>query len=224
MDAVMIGHSFIRRLRDETFPPRVAHRRIPRGQDIHHVQQNKARAFASKLRLDDNIRAIYTASNGINLIKDLHKSESLIFQIRPDMILIDIGSNDLANLTDQDHNSALNFAHQVLEFAESLPAHLIIINAILPRSESITCSPETFRYNASHYNRIVSTFCATSPHIKFNKMWGFNFHYDNDTEQTRPVSLWSLDGIHCDTQIGRKQYRSRIRHALLDNMYIVNRR
>ena len=61
--------------------------------------------LTEKLHLDNNIRAICTASNDTNLIKDLYKAQSLVDHVNPSIILIDIGSNDLAALIDQNHNT-----------------------------------------------------------------------------------------------------------------------
>ena len=215
---VIIGHSFVRRLRDHLFTPRSSHGR-PRGQDISFCHNTKAQLCAQKLGVSNNIRAVYTSGNDINLIADLHKSESLIHEIQPQIIVIDIGSNDIANIDHENHNIMLEFANRLIDFALALTAPLIIINSVLPRTERISSTPDQFRNNASHFNKFISVYVSDTSNIIYNKMRGFAYYYDaNNKESPKPVHMWSQDGIHCDER-SIQQYRNRIRHAILDNIH-----
>ena len=224
MQSVLVGHSFIRRLRDTIFTPASKQRRGGRGQDVHHVQDRRASTCAKRLGVDKNIDYVYTSSNLINFIDDLHTANSTIDQVRPQIVLIDIGSNDVAQLHTVAPNATLSLANRVFEFAQSLNLPLVIINAILPRTSNIHSSAEIFRQNAANYNHALATICSSTDTIRYNKMRGFHYYYDhNDQQQHRPVTHWSTDGIHCDTELSKKQYRNRIRHAILDNIHIARR-
>ena len=220
MDLVIVGHLFIRRLRDNYFPPRPAHRH-PRGQDISFCHTDKAQQYSHKLGLQHHINSVYTSSNSINLISDLHRSLSLIHHIKPDILLLDIGSNDIANVHKVDPNLMLELAHELFQFAVSTQVPLVIINAVLPRTSKISSNPDDFRNNASHFNKSIQVYASDTQNVKYNKMRGFSFYYDqHKNERQKPVDHWSTDGIHCDSQ-SIHQYRNRIRHAVLDNIHFI---
>jgi hypothetical protein len=218
MDAIFVGHSFIRRMRDEVL--RVANntRTRPRPRDISWTQPHGAQSFARHLRLHDMFHCVYTEANNINLVTDLDSAMSTISHVRPFLLLIDIGSNDVADVMTLDPNAMLRLATAVHDFAVQTAVPCVIINAILPRTGNISCDAAIFRGNAVLYNRFLASLCDDRT-THYNKMRGFAYIHQWSRRSSREVSTWSKDGIHCDSPISMRRYINRIRQAVLAHAY-----
>ena len=210
MKAVIIGHSFVRRLRDEALPP--PHFRL---KDVawHHSQ--KAISLATNLALDEVYQEVYTVSDGLVFISDLKLANSTLFNLKPELVVVDIGSNDIANVALCEPTRMLDMATQVFEFADSIQGAQAVVNAVLPRTNNISGHPSVFRQNATQYNVCLSNLCDPSFRVTFNKMRGFHGRWNEvGLEEPLPVASWSNDGIHCNAT-SLERYRQRIRHAML---------
>jgi hypothetical protein len=218
--AVLVGHSFIRRLRDDILANPHQKRRI---RDITWTHPYRARVLAEGLNISDFITSVYTESDNLNFIGDLDRSYTSICHVDPMVVVIDIGSNDIAQCFSGDPWAMLALATQVHDFATSIQKGalhpLIIINAVIPRINNMQCDPQTFRINAMQYNKCLGVLCDTKDGIVINKMRGFNFTNTDRQEQPREVISWSNDGIHPDMPGSMERYRNRVRHCILDNLH-----
>ena len=205
-----MGHSFLRRLRDDM----IVNSGSRHGLDIGRASTINAAKMATKLGVSNHLRAIYTHCNYINLIKDLPRCAAITQKIEPSIVVIDIGSNDLANIKTRDHIKMLQLATQVTDFAASIPAKVVIIHAILPRTARITPSTETFQDNVDLYNNFLKNICETSDNLIYDKLRGFRNIWIDNVEYPLKVSDWSTDGIHCNSQ-SMKKYKARVRQAIL---------
>ena len=79
-----------------------------------------------------------------NIINHLHKAESLAHEIKPNIVVIDIGSNNVAQLTAAQPSTMLNHVHIVFTFGLTLKVGLVIFNAIQPRTTGIRSTPDIF--------------------------------------------------------------------------------
>jgi hypothetical protein len=214
MDVAFLGHSFIRRLRDDN----IHHTKGRHGLDIGTHSDINATLFAKCIGVHHHVRRIYTHTNYILFIKDIARCSLLITKIKPGIVLIDIGSNDLASVTKVNPALMLELATQITDSATQLSSSVIIINGILPRTAGMTASAETFQDNADLYNRFLKNICETSTNLVYNKLRGFTHTWIDNIEQKKPVSDWSTDGIHCNTIESMKRYRTRIKQAILSQI------
>ena len=149
--------------------------------------------------------------------------------LTPTVVVIDIGSNDLAHVDVFKPKLVLELATRVTDFALALRADRVIINAILPRTGHMTCDVDTFRDNTDLYNVIVNDYCDSEPGLRFNKMRGLSqtilsrLATQQERERPpRPVSDWSDDGIHCDRPRSQRIYSSCVKFALLEAAFSLS--
>jgi lysophospholipase L1-like esterase len=215
MDVVLLGHSYIRRLRDGLIPPLHSHR----GQDVGIGSLIRAAQLASNLNISQHIRRVYTFSDGVVRIRDLDGIQTFVDRIRPGIVFIDIGSNDLAHYDVVDAYTMLQLVTQLTDLALSLHAPKIILSAILPRTGNITCSPDTFRENAELFNTYLMNICDPKSKLVYHKPRGFWNQYLDGLEHTLEVSDWSSDGIHCNRPDSFQKYKTRTRRAIMTQVH-----
>ena len=215
MDVVLLGHSYIRRLQDGLIPPLHSHH----GQDVGIGSLIRAAQLASNLNISQHIRRAYTFSDGVVRIRDLDGIQTFVDRIRPGIVFIDIGSNDLAHYDVVDAYTMLQLVTQLTDLALSLHAPKIILSAILPSTGNITCSPDTFRENAERFNTYLLNICDPKSKLVYHKPCGFWNQYLDGLEHTLEVSDWSSDGIHCNRPDWFKKYKARTRRAILTQVH-----
>ena len=128
-----------------------------------HVAQYAAHAAV----LGHRVTGLYTAANDINLIEHLNKAEATVRNVMPSIVLLHVGSNDLAHAVTVNPMETLELATLVVDFAEYLPKQLhvecVIINSVVPRnSNNMSCSAEVFRANMAHFNAVIENYCVSS--------------------------------------------------------------
>ena len=139
MECVFVGHSYIRRLRDHYLPRRFPYRDVR----PHHVE--RARELAKELELDNQFAGAYTAADDIVFIRELEHTRRTIATVKPGVVVIDIGTNNIARLTADDHVAILNLVTRVYEFARSLHVSLVVVNVVIPRCKG------SFSVKLCHY-------------------------------------------------------------------------
>ena len=212
MEVVLLGHSFIRRLRDDLVPWRP---QGGRGTDVGLGHPLRAAQLARAMGVSRNVRRIYTFSDGIVRIGDVDQAAAFVRRASPGVLLLDVGSNDLAHIVTVDPVQVLRLAVQLTDVASLFEAAFVIINAIIPRTGNITCVPDTFRENAELFNTFVKNICETSEKLVFHKLRGFWNTRHGAVTLPCQVPEWSTDGIHCDTSLSMRRYRVRTKHAIL---------
>ena len=174
MDIVLCGHSFVRRYRDWISPC------FPRS-DVQPSNKTRAATFATALRLDKHFRYVYTVSDNIVFLRDLINALPSILCLHAQIVVIDIGSNDLSKLTSHCPKTTVFIANEIFSFANNVCAPRVVINAVLPRVGNLACSPDTFLLNSRDLNNYLSTLCSVESHIHYNKLKGF--HYNLSTSR-----------------------------------------
>ena len=182
MDLLFVGHSYVRRLRDhylqrpDRHRPYTHVRRHPRP-DQRNVRPYQSRGTATLCRninLDVNFNAAYTVGDDIVFVCDLPISHRDVRSVRPAVVMVDIGSNDIASLTAVYHGAMLRLAMDVHSFALSLDVAMVVLNTVLPQTDRLACSPETFLANAKSYNKILLNLAGSGgvPIVWFSTRWG----------------------------------------------------
>jgi len=214
MNVTLVGHSFVRRVQVGLIPG-------SRGHDIETPES--ARHFSTLLQVSDHFKYVYTCAQHLNMVYHLPEYTHTIMKTSPSIVVLDIGSNDLAHITDVQPDISLQLATQIVQFAKSLIDYgvkLILINSILPRTGRISCSPEVFTKNAQSTNSYLKQLTDVEQRIKFNKLRGF-FGTDQAYSSPPTVETWSNDGIHCNKNGSEQLYAKRLRHGLLFHKHIA---
>ena len=184
MHGVLIGHSYVRRIRRELGP------RSHTNRDIDFKDRNcmAAREMSTNLGLINCVNYMYTLSSGINMFEDLPQGA-----INRDFIVINMGSNDLASLNFRSASYCRHLAWKYVNWALSTGASNIVFIGVLKRSGRITCSKDTFDYNRSAFNKYLRHISMKYENVTYKKLRGFE-----TTKDKKPLDInqWSLDGIH----------------------------
>ena len=215
-DVLLLGHSYIRRYRDSLITRENGRNR---GRDISQSRPHIAILAASKANLAKDISGLYTASQGINLMDDLWRTESSINAIRPAIVALHIGSNDLSNLTSINGETAKWLARRGLDFANYICTQYGVVKVLmfstLPRTAGLSCTPEEFRENMGTFNKEIEIHCDNN-RLNYVHVRGFYCTKINNLDVPRPVRDWSGDGIHCDMEKSKKKYAQRVRFAIMN--------
>jgi hypothetical protein len=175
--------------------------------------------LSKNLNISQHVKRVFTFSDGVVSIGDIARAHSFINDIGPGIVLIDIGSNDLAHIQTVDPSTMLHLATSLTDLVLTLNACKVIFNAILPRTGNITCNPETFRANAELYNNYLKNICDPKSKLVYHKPRGFWNSYTDGLEHICQVSEWSSDGIHCDTPESFRRWTARTRRAILTQVH-----
>lgn len=220
MKVLLVGHSFIRRLRRQFNPSLRCD-----ISTMSHADRMAAGQFARYLEVDRHFPQIFTYSEHLNLIQDLNSTLQCITSVRPAVVMMQVASNDISRLSKFAPSAILTLASEVVDYANhllSLGVQLVIINCVLPRTARISSTPEVFLQNANHFNTIVKNLSESNKFIKYQKLRGY-FGPPTTFGNPPEVSSWSADGIHCNkNQAAEQFYRRRLRHALLLHKHLVS--
>ena len=167
-DITLAGHSFVRRARNSLVYDHTLG-------DVNASQSERAKTLCEKLCLDQQFDHVYTVSDNIVFLDDLLNAAHFIIDSCPSVLLIDIGSNDVAHLIQRAPAQTLNLACRIMDVVGLVQAKSTIVNAILPRTVNISCSPDVFLENSADYNNYMSNFAAVHDSVHYNKMKGFIF-------------------------------------------------
>ena len=215
-NVLLIGHSFVRRYRDTLIKPENGRKS---GRDISESRGHVAITAARVANVSYRVGALFTASQKINLLKHLDKSETTVIAVQPEVVVLHIGSNDLANFPVVDEFAARELAKAAWRFAEHLcndyGVRRVVMLSTLPRAALITGSPATFTDNMNFFNSELENLCRPLQQLIYVRVRGFFFKKVNNLDVPRPVAEWSTDGVHCDEE-SMPKYAKRIRLAILN--------
>ena len=166
--------------------------------------ENNSNTISSQLRLNNFLDSLHLFGKGGAKISndfDLDYFRDQVKSVRPDFVIIDIGTNDLAAGV-----QPLSVAVKVVDFANDLlhrissVKHVRICSAILRDRVDISES-ELFKQKIFSFNNYLLNLCAVSYHVH-KGFW------------TNSISEWSRDGIHPNNSVGRKNYKQSVRIAV----------
>lgn len=188
---VIIGHSFVSGLYD--------HLQNKTHQHLHPVD------VANQFRVADHVAELWLlGERGLRVLDTSFIPTTHITQIHPQFVIIDAGTNDLATGA-----SPLSVASALLEVATTLinQHHTLHVTlcSILHRANNIKMTPFQFQELANTHNNILKDLCEVEPDITYHTHRGF---------WNIPISQWSRDGIHPNTQLGRQKYKTSLRTAV----------
>ena len=188
---VVLGHSFI---------TGTLHHLSPASRPTSH-------RLASLLRVSDvvtNLQLI--GQRGAQVTKpNFQLPEQALIHYAPTVVILDYGSNDLANGADP-----LEVATTIIDIANTLinkysVAHVVICSVLNRTSALGSLTAAQFKSLAYKVNHYLKTMCTDEPNLFYHIHKGF---------WSIPIHQWSHDGIHPNTKIGRKKYIASIRKAI----------
>lgn len=192
---LLIGHSFVHGL--------MAHLKI----DNHTT----GRAIAKEMNLSRIIQSLHMhGERGAKVCPQAAHSQqyslphSLLRRAKPDFVIIDLGTNDLAcNIP------PFEIATKLFQLATDLITQYhvtaVVICSIINRERHISMTPPEFATAAFQLNNYLKHLAETEPRVMYHPHKGF---WDS------PVTTWSRDGIHPNATLGRKRYVKSIRKAV----------
>ena len=186
--AIVIGHSFVKRL-------------------SHWIGSHHSMAPTHPGQLCDNLREINLLGVSGLFASEIHEGDFLFQASRHDIVILDCGTNDLAN--DIPIRTVMNnvflFARRCLEEGTTI----VFILSVLPRTRRIKSTDTQFLTKVREYNNLMKSTCVPEPNISFHRQSGFS-----------NVQEWSEDGIHPSPNVlsngrsGMTKYSNSIKTAL----------
>lgn len=188
---LILGHSFVAGL-------------------LHHLDHNgqdNGQQLAKKLNIDNIVQEIHLHGQRGALISSPSYTlpHSLLTQVKPDFVILDLGTNDLANGT-----SPFTVAAQLTDLADKLRSRYhvsqVMICSVINRTSHLrTMTPQQFASAAYQCNGYLRDLADISPHTTYHVHKGFWMDPDQN---------WSTDGLHPNTPAGRAKYIKSIRRAV----------
>lgn len=223
------GHSFVRRSKCAMLGERY-HKNTYMDTDNGNIDKNtttEARQLAKDYRVTNKISRIHTHAKGIAFIGDILEKPTHLTSLTPDMIVFELGSNELAQLKDGwDRNRIFIIANQLKGLAAYFcPNTICVFMGVLPRVNNISCTPESFRIYANWFNDFLRQFAKTSmrgiypQNLRYHHMQGWAYKKDNrGRDVERSASEWlGHDNIHPHKRVFKDKYAHTFRKAMLNN-------
>lgn len=183
---MIIGHSFVSRLQKCSFL------------EDHEAISRRLAEFMKVSNFIPHIHAL--GISGANVSNTyLNKFRNEVIAVNPSFVIIQLGSNDLANGT-----PPLSVASTLVDFAKDLLASgikMIVICSVLPRStyRNPASLDHKLLLDINIFNRVLYHFCYVEASILFYKHKGFH---------ERSPAFFTRDGVHPSVSQGSPYWRS----------------
>ena len=227
---VHVGHSFVRKLKVVMLQdvPNITTGTNggPGFVDVRH--SSIAAILAQKLHINGKYHAIYTHCRAIYFISDLISQVDRIKQLSPDSLLVNCGSNELANikeLADREdiEEQVRQHALKLRSFASNFPPSVpVTCMGVVPRLSGLKMTPEKFLEHMRSFNNFLLGFEKAAlrgeepTNFRFYHMKGWEVRDNNGISEDLPVSTWCDDGgIHPRPQLVRDKLARSVKDALL---------
>ena len=200
-EAVILGHSFIRRLHHDLSSYFAG---APEGE--------LPRLTAQYLKVHHNIPKVYLYGESGAMADSFPVPHTWLDSISPTIVLIELGTNDLARGTPAEHVASCLW-QMVMKLHCSFPA-IIGILSVVPRSHKLYISQHNFLQACAQLESTLKCKVQGYSNIFYHKHKGFYEIEFQGKKSPKPIESWSLDGIHPNTEAGQKSYQSSLRDAL----------
>ena len=101
----------------------------PEGHDVRPYQRCWAPALCWRINLDELFNTAYMVGDDMVFVGDLPRSRRDVRAVKPAVVVVDIGSKNIACLTAADHGAMLRLAMDVHKFALSPNVAMVVLNA-----------------------------------------------------------------------------------------------
>ena len=182
----IIGHSFIAHLYDN----------LREEQKTPSIQDN----IGVLLNISDvKLRPAMYGRRGAK-IGHLHRFKKFILREEPAILVVDIGSNDIASSNEDVHSLVLRLVTQMNTWLENFQSVKLIALCNITHKTKIKWSPKTvesFNKDVDNYNAILAWELRSHKRLIWWRHRGLNHSKTKET----------IDGTHFDTRSGRWKYR-----------------
>ena len=145
---------------------------------------------------------------GVSGLKILGLTDFLVrlATFQPDILVIDVGSNDITEL--DPYPAAHLLVDTIINhiFPIWTPKRTTICSQTFRSSHTGQLPPPLFNDRIHELNGVLRDLCFNTPGLHYHSHPGF---------WTNPISSWSNDGIHPNSTFGRKRYKASLRTALM---------
>jgi hypothetical protein len=202
--ACVIGHSYVRRLGDAL------------SSEVKHKEE-LCRETPRLLRVDFQFERIEFFGHNGHLLSEMRQQVISAGRTRPDLVIINCGSNDLCEINCDLHVIAKGIFSYANFLIISFGVKCVNIIGVLRRDRCRHISAQDFHKRSFALNGLLKSMAATEAKIIFTQMRGF---WRTEDGEQLAVTTWSDDGIHPGRSVnsrGFKKYRNNIRRALLNS-------
>ncbi len=134
--------------------------------------------------------------------------------ISPDVTILDLGTNDLANISYTIEEAAQWVLDQAIEIRNKVHG-LVYVCSVVPRTGNLRGMSEVmFFQRMEQYNRLLEHMVQNEQGIYFHRHKGFYEGRQGKARTRLPVHTWSQDGIHPDDFEGDRKYSNSIKSAI----------
>ena len=181
---------------------------------LEHYLVNKKMKATSFLHVDSIVSSISFYGIRGAKVQDLHTLLPLLRCESFDIVLLDIGSNDIANgARYEEVVLSLSF---FLTALSALHSGIICVLSVVPRSAGLPAiSPAQFMDTASRLEEHLKSWSKSSQNAIFHKHKGFYERQVDGKKVPLAPSEWSKDGIHPNNSTGRRKYANSLRLAIV---------
>ena len=210
VDCILVGHSFVRHLE-----------RSLQGKYMADHPSCLERRYAQELKVDENIRRVFLVGKSGATVMQPSIPRYLISRIRPQMILLEYGSNELSR-----GERPTLVADKIFSLAADIGSDfnsVVGILSVVPREGNLKgVNPVQFMASMMTLERLLKEKVASMQKIFYHKHQGFYEYQNKSGEKSRlPVSAWSDDAIHPARPRGMERYKKSIRAAIFKGLKLV---
>ena len=196
------GHSFV-----------VSLTHFLRNKQKHSSFQGGFPSFCAwYLQVSDLVAEVHLIGvNGGKITQNLHIPTSELLSLKPDIVIIEVGSNDAA----LSKTTINEIACQIIDHAESIRdlfhVSKTVVCSLIKREMGIQMSAQSFFRKIYGINGVLRRALSNQQGIKFHHHKGFWREADGRIGDT---TEFSFDGIHPNRPEGRRKYIKSITAAI----------
>ena len=125
----------------------------------------------------------------------------------PDILLVDIGSNEIAQGA-QPTRVAASIEQWVQEASRVFPGVICLLSVVPRAAGLVIMTPEQFLNAASELEALLKLLPKSHGNVLYHKHKGFYEREELGVKSPLIPYDWSHDGIHPNNQLGRKKYKN----------------
>jgi hypothetical protein len=210
-NCTIIGHIFVSGLDD--------HFRV-KFRTVHPAQLE--RQVAMELQVSEHVGGVFLLGRSGAQAMSFHIPEIALQGIRPEIVLVELGSNDIVA-----GQQPKQLASRIFDIARQLTSTfeaVVGICSVVRRTEKLgALDAGKFDTMMAAVNKEIKQLVVsgTETRIFYHSHKGFWHVETNNKKEDLPVSVWSWDGVHPNRGEGRKRYKNSLRNAISKGLKLM---
>ena len=218
---VHVGNSFVKQGTQAMLKLRRS--RFSESQFMEVSQPQYAEILADQYKIKSKVNFMYTVSKDIVLFEDIWANMANIKKFSPDFVLVNIGSNDLAELNHSSWRSGVReLVENCIRFAAAFDKGVTVaFLEVIPRIKfEGDLMPNGFERRAKLFNDLLwaeqGKALRQRTNLRFGKIQGLRNKYNSNGEhKKRNIEEFLADGVHPNFEMYRGIFAKSIRKAIL---------